>query len=286
MRAFLLIALAALAVAFPSPAGSRVTNTVTFNDPELGDPNVPDIGSVTISDAANGQLTFTTTVRFMPPNAGLFFLLDTDRNAATGWNGADYEMEIVGDNHGGVTWDIERWDENVTHDWVSLPETSTMGVSMSGTTQTIRVGQADLGGTTSFAFWVVAIRDVGRSDRLPDGGTLVYDLSPPTPPAPPVVVPVLGKPALSPVAPIAGKRLTVTFPVTDAATGAPLTSGTMTCDPQVSGRVLPHSESFGNGAARLTFTIPKSAKGKLLKVNLAIRVGTKVVRTAPTFRVR
>ncbi|MES1246490.1 MAG: hypothetical protein ABUS54_02310 [Actinomycetota bacterium] len=50
----------------------------------------------------------------------------------------------------------------------------------------------------------------------------------------------------------------MTFPVTDKATGAPLTSG----------------------------TLPKTAKGKTLKVNLTIRVGSKSVHRVATFTIR
>lgn len=278
---------AALAVLVPSAAG-RVANSVTFNDPAGTDPNTPDLTALTISDSPSGQLQFAFTLQNMPSQrGGLFVFVDADRNATTGSDGSDYELEMTVESNGDRHWDVTRWDATA-RDWVSMPETATMGVTRSDTTWTIRVGKADLGGTTGFTFWVVAARftsddHVAAADRLPDGGTLVYELSPP---APPVVVPAIGKPVLTPAAPTAGKRLKVSFPVTDSATGAPLTSGTMTCDPQVAGKVIAHVESFGDGRATLTFVVPKNAKGKVLTVRLGFRVGAKVARTAASFRVR
>ena len=92
------------------------------------------------------------------------------------------------------------------------------------------------------------------------------------------LTPVIGKPVMTPTRVMAGKRVTVTFPVTrsDAAQPKPLTSGTMVCDPSIGGKVIPHAESFTNGVARLSFVVPKTAKGKLLKVKVTIK--------APTYR--
>jgi peptide/nickel transport system substrate-binding protein len=98
--------------------------------------------------------------------------------------------------------------------------------------------------------------------------------------------PVIGKATIVPGA-IAGKRVTVSFHVTQSDTGAPVTSGTMVCDPKVGGRVLRHLEHFKAGVASLTFKIPRSARGKLLHINLTIRAATgeSSMRIA-TFRVR
>ena len=74
-----------------------------------------------------------------------------------------------------------------------------------------------------------------------------------------------------------------------------VSGGKMVCDPSVQGKVIAHSESFKGGTARLSFVIPKTAKGKLLKVNVKLTVkdsgsdGTGKTVTASkvaTFRVR
>ncbi|HLE98391.1 MAG TPA: hypothetical protein VI540_00740 [Gaiellaceae bacterium] len=101
-----------------------------------------------------------------------------------------------------------------------------------------------------------------------------------------VVKPVIGSPTTTPGRAIAGKRLTVSFPVTRSDNGAPLTSGTMVCAPSVRGKVIGHDESFRGGIARLSFTIPRSAQGKLLKVKLTIRLGSQATTRVASFHVR
>ena len=98
--------------------------------------------------------------------------------------------------------------------------------------------------------------------------------------------PVIAKPVSTPAQAIAGKRLAVVFKVTRSDTGAPVTKGTMMCDPSVAGKVLIHAESFRAGNARLAFGIPAAAGGKLLKVKVNIKAtgGGSATRVA-TFRI-
>ncbi len=105
----------------------------------------------------------------------------------------------------------------------------------------------------------------------------------PTPAKP--MKPVIGRASISP-GPAAGKRVTVTFHVTRSDTHKPLTNGKMTCDPTIRGKLLRHSEQFRKGLARLTFTIPKSAKGELLKVRVTIRAAGKSTTRIATSRVK
>lgn len=96
---------------------------------------------------------------------------------------------------------------------------------------------------------------------------------------------VIGAPSTSSKTATAGKRFAVTFPVKRSDNGAPLKTGKMICDPSVAGKVIPHSEQFKNGSASLSFVVPKSANGKLLKVKLTIKVGTKSTTRVAQFRV-
>ena len=60
----------------------------------------------------------------------------------------------------------------------------------------------------------------------------------------------------------------------------------MICDPSIQGKVIRHAEQFTNGVARLAFTIPKNAKGKLLTVRLTIKLGGQSATKIATFRVK
>jgi hypothetical protein len=109
---------------------------------------------------------------------------------------------------------------------------------------------------------------------------------PPVLPAPArPLKPVIGRAAIVP-RPVAGKRVTVTFHVTRSDNGRPLTAGKMVCDPSIKGRLIRHVEQFKRGVARLVFTIPKNAKGKLLKVRLTIKAAGGSTSRIATFRIK
>src|SRR5215831_13416454 len=149
-------------------------------------------------------------------------------------------------------------------------QSSTMSFSHNGDTLTWRFGTGDIGGAGGFNFTVLsaiydAEENVVAMDAAPDGGVWAYDLSRPA------VTPVIGRPTAVPAAPIAGKRVTVRFPVTRSDNGAPLTAGTMACDPRVNGKMLKHAESFRGGTATLVLQVPRAVKGKQLKIKLTVK---------------
>jgi hypothetical protein len=100
------------------------------------------------------------------------------------------------------------------------------------------------------------------------------------------VKPVIGRPVAVPSRPLAGKGIVVSFKVTRSDTGTPLVRGRMVCDPSVAGRSIPHVESFRGGTARLSFVVPTSAAGKLLKVKVTIKTAARSATRVATFLVR
>jgi hypothetical protein len=103
----------------------------------------------------------------------------------------------------------------------------------------------------------------------------------PPPPPPPAVRPVIGSPVPAPHTPAAGKRFTVTFPISRSSDGRPLTGGTAVFAVTVAGSTLAHTQSFVSGKAKLSLVVPKRASGKLLKVKLTVKTsGGTVTRLA------
>jgi hypothetical protein len=51
------------------------------------------------------------------------------------------------------------------------------------------------------------------------------------------------------------------------------------------GKVLKHAESFTAGKAKLAFVVPKTARGKLLKVKIKIVNGTQSATKVVTYEV-
>jgi hypothetical protein len=94
--------------------------------------------------------------------------------------------------------------------------------------------------------------------------------------------PVIGKPAVTPAQPQAGKPFSVSFKVTRG--GAPLTAGVMTFTPSMGGQTVAHTGSFKGARGRLI--VPANAAGKALKVTLTIRAaGGSATKTA-SFHIR
>jgi hypothetical protein len=98
--------------------------------------------------------------------------------------------------------------------------------------------------------------------------------------------PVISKPVAVPAKATAGKVFSVSFPVTSSVTGAKLVSATMIGNPSVKGTVIKHHEQFKNGNATIRLTIPATARGKTLKVNLKMVLGEQSAIRIATFLVR
>jgi uncharacterized protein YdaL len=99
------------------------------------------------------------------------------------------------------------------------------------------------------------------------------------------VKPVIGKPVTVPAKLVAGKTATISYKVTRSNTGALLTGGTMTCSPTIKGKLIAHREQLKRGTATVRLTIPKTARGKQLKVQLTVKLNGQAGSRTSTFRI-
>jgi hypothetical protein len=342
-----LLLVAGLAVAMSvgtAGASTRAGADQSWTDPVGDAQGGPDITLVAIhSDPSTRQITFTVTASGMyaAPSGALShrvsLWIDTDKNPNTGdpQDGTEYGLSARYDSTGSW-WGFWKWDGS---QWPSVPDSPTVFFKHTGDVMTWTVNASDLGGATSFRFYVVARtfdpsgNTLVARDDAPDGDAWwEYDVLASTPPttttpttpattpttpttttpaptAPPakILAVEISAPKTVPRYPIAGKRFTASFDVQvekqdtatviDITTGQPkgeativtwdpLLKGKMVCDPSVAGRVIPHTESFKAGKARLSFLVPKTAKGKQLKVKLTIKAEGKTATKIATFRVR
>jgi hypothetical protein len=300
-------------------AGGAGASTSYPNPPGVVVTGIPDITGVTVSDVG-GRISFEIDGAgwdnfFMAANPlseyhVLDVQIDADRSSATGdpdlndrpplgHAGFDYALELAkgpNDPSLGADLSILQWGGT---SWQTVFPTKTNPTdTVTSNSLTIEVGNADLGKTTGFTFAVGDYKLDGSgntvltTDRAPDTGVWDYTLTstPTTPvtttPAPAAPVkPVIGAPTTTPGKAVAGRRFTVSFPVTRSDSGAPLTNGKMVCDPSVNGKLIPHAESFTGGTAKLAFTIPKTAKGEHLKVKVTIKLGSRSATKIATFKV-
>jgi hypothetical protein len=297
-----------LATAGAATTGGHATKVTptSFTDP-TGDQAGPasDITTLVLGDDyATGTMTFTLTAvgygsMSADSNPLVKVYLDTDKNPSTGsanQGGTEYALAAARDALGSGWW-IQKWDA-ASGKYVMPAQSATMSFTRSGDVLTWTVNRTDITVTTGLTLnvwsstWDSSDNQTGE-DVAPDDGMWSYDLAtpppppPPAPPAPaPVIKPMIAAPVATPKAPVAGKQFAIVFPVTRSDTGAPLTQGTMVCDPSVAGKVLPHRETFKAGKARLSFAVPRGAKGKSLKVKVTITAGTKSATKVATFRIR
>lgn len=296
-RTLLAACAAALLAAVPL---SAATVDASFTDPAGDAGDAPDITAIQVSYDSGGNILFHLTLTNFTPEADVAILFDIDRNASTGSSsGMEYQLGLgLSADASESGWWLGQWNGSA---WADAPSHSTVRVSANSTYADFRVNKSEIGNPTAFAFAVGSLRysadAITAADRAPDSSlqTFSYDMTPaatptPTPTTPPtpkpvVVKPVFGTAKLS-VPPVAGKKVVFTLAVKRSDNGAPLTTGAMTCDPSVAGTALGHVESFKGGTAKLAFTIPRTAKGKTLKVKVTIvnagRAATKIV----TYKVR
>lgn len=328
IRTFLSIQAVVLVVGalLVSASGAAPAGSATFTDPSGDAQGGPDVTRVAVSgDAATGVLALTVTASgYSAAVAGeaerdIVVWIDIDRNDATGdpEDGTEYGLQAWSDATG-KWWNILRWNGAA---WESVPESATMRTTGQGDSVTWGLSTADIGGASSFRFYVVAGNWNTASERFdtrddaPDQGWFSYDIAAATPaPAPSEtkVSIIASSPTATPSAPRAGRSFAVAFPVKfqtqrtvtviDIQTGetrtsqvvswTPASGGTMTCVASVGRKVPVRCGSFKGDVARMTLVVPKDARGKLLKIAAKITAREKEtgktvsVTRAVSFRVR
>ncbi len=271
-------------------AASGATADSAFTDPAGDGKGGPDVTAVAVTNDAAGVVTMKITTT-QQADSGLLVLVDTDLNGRLD-DGTGKAFMLVIPAPGIAVPMAFNIDSAGNIAPTSVPS---LRVTATATELDLVFAKTDLAVNLGFNFGIAGMPpgdDSGLGDMAPDNGMWTYILTtppPPPPPAPPAPAPAAVKPVIgAPVATmaVAGKPMTVTFPVTRSDNGAPLLKATMTCDPSVSGKALAHRESFKAGKAKLAFTVPKAAKGKLLKVKLTISSSGLAATKVATFKVR
>jgi hypothetical protein len=169
-----LLVLALLAATWVALAAGRASAATAYADLPGDAGTAPDIGAVSMSNDANGQITFQISVPNQPQlasDAAILLLLDTDMNGSTGdtaAGGVDYAVVLDGETH---SFAFGRWDGA---DFASTQsETVQVGYSSGAF---ISVNASELGNPTSIRFWVRGIQGTepvaGAYDDAPDGAAL------------------------------------------------------------------------------------------------------------------
>ena len=153
-----------------------------------------------------------------------------------------------------------------------------MHASGGGSDFSIQVNKSDLGGATSFDLYATSLASDASGNALahdvaPDVGAWLYDINGPSKTLIAFLRPTFGKPVFVPAKPTAGKRLTVSLPVTVSALGkpaAPLTTGKIVGSASIGGKAVPHATSLKGGVAKVSLLVPASARGKTVNVSVTV----------------
>lgn len=108
----------------------------------------------------------------------------------------------------------------------------------------------------------------------------------PADPSPSTVKPVIGTAKAQPARPSAGKRFTVRFPVSWSDDGSAVTSASVATRASVASKAVPHRYSFGAGRLTISMTVPRTAKGKQLRLTATLRAENRVTTKSVAYKVR
>lgn len=288
MRGRSLAAVAGAVAASIAVAGASAAPR-TFSDLQFDAGRAPDVFDVGAATSAEGTIVLSVglgnrrAALEATDTIDLFF--DADRDDATGnQDGHEYLLQLHGPTN---TVGLYRW---VDGDFDLVPSAAATAEWADAGVIRIAVPRGDLGGTASIEFALVTSRwaivpdlfvEGNAHDRAPDGGDWRYDVVPGR------LALVAGTIRARPATPRAGARFTADVAVTRADTGERVTSGTVTC-----GAVLARVSSrrfagrFTAGRATCSLPIPRSARGRALRLTITVRhAGARVTRTL-TRRVR
>jgi len=271
-KALLLVSTAALALS----AAQIAKADASYNDPAGDSTTAPDVTTVTAAHdaAANLTLTVRTNQPTLSADAIVSIAFDTDHNPQTGGNGVEFAFFMGSDG-----WDFIKWDGTK----FALANAPSAHGSYANGVATFKVSKADLGGVPDFTFWASSFQldangNFIAEDTAPDGtDAYKYTFTKP-------LTLRASTMTATPAKPSAGKAFAVGTRVTRGDNGAALATGTVACTARVGTAPLRATGRIRNGVSFCAMTIPKTAKGKLVKVT--IKVTFQGVSTTKTYSAR
>jgi hypothetical protein len=253
------------------------TADASFTDPAGDAGTAPDITAVGAANDASANLTFTvrTNQAALVADAAVLVVFDVDQNPQTGGSGVESFFVIASDG-----WQFLKWNGS---QFAPAGAASANGSYANGVA-TFKISKADLGGVDKFTFWAESYQfdasgnQLG-SDTAPDG-TDAYEYA--------ITKPLTlraGTTTAVPARPKAGKAFAVRTRITRGDTGGPLASGTVKCTVRSGTAPLRATGRVSAGVAVCSMQIPKTAKGKLLRVTMKVTLqGVSTTKTV-TYRV-
>jgi hypothetical protein len=237
-----------------------------------------DITGLNVTSDPSGQVFFRINGNGLSSSETnvTWLMIDADANPATGdpdLMGAEYQFYVDNDTYWPARWDGVDW---VTNSYAT--------VRVSGGSQglTISVNRGELGNTSELNFWAEAYDSTNkRWDDAPDDGMFNYSLE---------LQGVHIVAALVQTTPVAGPKAGKAFTLVPTSLKLPPDGSTSvvspkpesyTCKATLKGRVV-----AGKGTGGCTWSLPKNARGKVLKVVVTVTYQGTTATFPYTFKVR
>jgi hypothetical protein len=270
-------------------SAKATSDATVFTDPASDVVGGPDLTTVSVHDDSQALLYFDVTIggtQAIGADDYVDILLNTDENVGTGSPfGAEYDLALTLDS-GEWLADLYQW---VNDQWVSTGAADTVKPP-AGATFSAVVSRTDLGNPPAIDFYAIARSYDGVNDQVlsrddaPDYSWWRYTPSFVLPPSA-LVKPVLSAGLSDPVKIVAGERVTVSNSVTRSDNGEPMTNADVAGLVVVNGSPVKLTHTFKNGILRLSFLVPKSAKGKAILVLTGARTCCQVTTRLSRFTV-
>ena len=242
----LVAALAAGTVSGTQRAAADTTQPSTYTDPTGDAATAPDVSNVTMTPGSGTVRVDITFTGALGTDGDILFVIDADRNTATGSSGFDYALELAGDGYAYAKWNGSQWDTFAHQD---------IAASLSDTHVGFTLTLADLGGVSTFDWGIESSRGTDHDD-VPDGtGLATYPLVVATPTVKAVLLPAVVLTAR------AGKTLRIPTLQVTLSDSTIATVDSQTCTLMWKGKRIPSTGSCA-------FAIPKKAKGQRLALKV------------------
>lgn len=252
-----------------------------FTDPASDANGAPDVTDVSVFNDAFNRVIFAARIaggKAMEADGEITFVVDADQNAETGTGGWDYWIVL----DGASKWNLFSWDGT---QWIEAPAT-TVKTSFVDDIVLFGIDRSELGNTASFDFFVEANKLAGdepvATDTAPDGDgvwsyatvTKTFGLA-----ASPVIVVTKGGARI-------GKPFMAGYVVGRTDSPELMVAPKSTCVATVGGKRIAARVEQDRDVAACRLTVPKTAKGKVLKLTLTTTSGGKTVTKSYSTKIR
>ena len=254
----------ALALLTAAPASGRLLDVGEL--PDAAGDGSPDITRIRVGSNATA-VTFMVDLAnqaALTENQGILVFIDSDVNLDTGFNGVEVVLGLVGDDPV-----LLRWNGTQL---AAADSPSAYGYHYDGFR--LAIARGELGLTTGTLRFFVLTAPVEGGDFAPDDTFAVYTLANEA-----LTLQIASFKA--PKSIVAGKRYTATLQARRNDLAELSSAGEVTCAAKVGAKKMKVTATFPADLATCSGVVPKSAKGKALKVTVTLTLdGVRVTRTA------